>query len=48
MKEDKTEGSVECVWYTELHACEDNIKIDNKAKRWVGMDWIHLDQDRRT
>jgi hypothetical protein len=25
---------------------EDNIKMDLKEKRWGGMDWIHLAQDR--
>jgi len=31
-----------------MHGCEDNIKMDIKAVRWVGMEWIHLDQDRCT
>jgi len=25
---------------------EDNIKMDLQEVRWVGMDWIDLDQDR--
>jgi hypothetical protein len=25
---------------------EDNIKIDLREKRWGGMDWINLAQDR--
>jgi hypothetical protein len=25
---------------------DDNIKMDLREKRWGGMDWIHLAQDR--
>jgi hypothetical protein len=32
----------------ERHRCrwEDNIKMDFKARRWKGVDWTHLAQDR--
>jgi hypothetical protein len=26
--------------------CQDNIKMDLKETRWVGVDWTHLTQDR--
>jgi hypothetical protein len=29
-----------------LEIWEDNIRMDLGKTRWVGMDWIHLAQDR--
>jgi hypothetical protein len=28
------------------HRCMDNIKMDLREKRWGGVDWIDLAQDR--
>ena len=29
-----------------MHRGEDEVKIDLKEERWVGMDWLHPFQDR--